>query len=336
MEVRKRILFELPTVYTADVFMYNRSLCIGAGPEKDGIVKLYNLENGSLECIEPVPGGTMSLLPIPGKENTFVSVMGLFPPFIGFEAGIYLHEKKGKSWLTNRVLAVPFAHRCEILTINGINYLFSANVSKYKKNVEDWDEPGELYVTDLNKGIWEKELVMGNLWKNHGMLKYPAVNFPLLSVKCADELLFISGVEGIFVVYWADGGFKTEQIFNHEVSEFAFIEAEGRFYLATIEPFHGSKFNIYLLNGKFQKVYESPLEFGHGISAGYFRGKPSVAVGNRRGAMALELIQYENGQFTKHLLDENTAPTQTRFFVYNEVEYLLSANQNKNEVAIYL
>ncbi len=335
MEIQKRILFELPTVYTADVFMYNHSLYIGAGPEKEGVVKLYNLDNGSLEYIEPVPGGTMSLLPIPGEEHTLVSVMGLFPPFIGFEAGIYLHQKKDESWLTKRVFHIPFAHRCDILTINGRNYLFSANVSKYKKNVEDWSEPGGLYVTDLSKGVWEKEIVIDNLWKNHGMLKYPAANFPLFGEK-GDELLFISGVEGIFVIYWANGGFKTEQIFNHEVSEFAFIEIEGTLHLATIEPFHGNTFNIYRLNGSFRKIHESPLEFGHGLSAGYFRGKPSIAVGNRRSTMALELFQYENGQFSKHLVEENIAPTQTKFFVHNGVEYLLSANQYQNEVVIYL
>jgi len=336
MEVRKKILFELPTVYTVDVFMYNHSLYIGAGPEKDGVVKLYNLENGSMENIEPVPGGTMSLMPIPGEEDTLISVMGLFPPFIGFEAGIYLHKKKQGSWQTKRVLHIPFAHRCDILTINSVNYLFSANVSKYKKNAEDWSEPGELYVTDLSKGVWEKELVMGNLWRNHGMSKYLAANFPLLDGKHKQgELLFISGVEGIFAIYWADGSFKTEWIFDHEVSEFAFIEMEGTLHLATIEPFHGNKLNIYRLNGLFQKIYESQLEFGHGLSAGYFRGKPSVAVGNRRGTMALTLIQYENGRFTESLLEEGVAPTQTKFFVHNGVEYLLSANQYKNEVAIY-
>ena len=335
MDAKKRVLFELPTVYTADVFEYNGSLHIGAGPEKEGVVKLYNMDSGSIELIEPVPGGTMSLMPIPGKANTFVSVMGLFPPFIGFEAGIYLHTKKDESWLTTRVLHIPFAHRCDILTINGVDYLFSACVSKYKKNVEDWNEAGELHVTDLSKGIWDKELVIGNLWKNHGMLKYPAYNFPLLGIKSEHDILFISGVEGIYAIFWAGGTFKTGRIFDREVSEFAFLEINKTLYMATIEPFHGNTFNMYRFEDSFQKIFESPLEFGHGLSAGCFRGKPSVAVGNRRGSMALELFRYENGQFTQHLLEESVAPTQTKFFNHLGVEYLLSANQNKNEVAIY-
>lgn len=334
-EVKKSVLFELPAVYTVDVFTYNGSLHIGAGPEKEGVVKLYSMDYDSMEYIEPVPGGTMSLLPVPGEDHTFVSVMGLFPPFIGFEGGIYLHQKNGEQWATQRVLHIPFAHRCEILTINGTHYLFSASVSKYKKNVEDWSEAGELYVTDLSKGILGKKLVIGNIWKNHGMLKYPSVDFPLLNATSGHDILFISGVEGIFAVYWADGTFKTERIFDREVSEFAFITLDSVLHLATIEPFHGHTFNIYRFDDLRQKVYESPLEFGHGLSAGYFRNKPSIAVGNRRGTMALELIQYDSGQFTKQLLEEGVAPTQTKFFKHLGVEYLLSANQNKNEVVIY-
>ena len=335
MKTAKKVLFELPAVYTADVFEYGGSLCIGAGPEKDGVVKLYDMNNGSIECIEPVPGGTMSLMPIPGEDNTLVSVMGLFPPFIGFEGGIYIHKKKDKSWITEKVLHIPFAHRCDILTINGVNYLFSACVSKYKKNVEDWSESGQLYVTDLSKGIWEKELVVSDLWKNHGMLKCSSEAFPPLRSKTAHDILFISGIEGVFAIYWTVGAFKTERIFDCEVSEFAFIPFDGVLHMATIEPFHGNSFNIYRLDNHWQKVYNSPLEFGHGLSAGYFRGKASVAVGNRRGTMALELTQYENGQFAKHILEEDVAPTQSKFFTHKGVEYLLSANQNKNEVVIY-
>jgi hypothetical protein len=277
----------------------------------------------------------MSLLPVPGKLNTFISVMGLFPPFIGFEGGIYLHQKEGNRWSAERVLHIPFAHRCDILTINGINYLFSACVSKYKKNVEDWSEPGQLFVTDFSKGIWEKELVISNLWKNHGMLKCSSEAFPPLRSKTEHDILFISGVEGVFAVYREENVFKSERIFDHEVSEFAFLTLEGALHMATIEPFHGNSFNIYRMNGLRQKVFESPLEFGHGLSAGYFRGKPSVAVGNRRGAMALELIQYEKGLFEKQVLDRDAAPTQTKFFTYNDCEYILSANQNKNEAVIY-
>lgn len=335
IEIKKKVLFELPSVYTADVFEYNASLYIGAGPEKNGVVILHNLDNNSVEYIEPVPGGTMSLLPVPGKPDTFISVMGLFPPFIGYEGGIYLHKKEGISWTTKRVLHIPFAHRCDILTINGDNYLFSACVSKNKQNVEDWSEPGQLYVTDLSKEVWEKELVIDNLWKNHGMLKYSSGAFPPLQSKTTHDILFISGVEGVFALYMEEGIFKNERIFNHEVSEFAFLNMDGSLYMATIEPFHGNSFNIYCYKSSWQKVFDSSLEFGHGLSAGFFHGKPSVAVGNRRGSMALELIQFESGVFRKYVLDEQVAPTQTKFFVFHNTEYLLSANQNKNEVTIY-
>ena len=335
MKTEKKVLFELPTVYTADVFDYNASLYVGAGPEKEGVVKLYDMNSGAIEHIEPVPGGTMNLFPVPGKDNTLISVMGLFPPFIGFEAGIHIHKKKGASWETERVLHIPFAHRCDILTINGVNYLFSACVSKYKKNIEDWSESGQLYVTDLSKKVWEKELVIGDLWKNHGMLKCSPETFTPFQSKTAHDILFISGVEGIFAIFWTEEGFKTERIFDNEVSEFAFITLNGTLHIASIEPFHGNNFNIYRFDNHWHKVFDSPLEFGHGLSAGYLQGKPSVAVGNRRGTMALELVQYENGQFTKHILEEDVAPTQTKFFTHKGVEYLLSANQNKNEVAIY-
>jgi hypothetical protein len=278
----------------------------------------------------------MSFIPGPGRPDLFFSIMGLFPPFIGADAGVFMHRKSGGQWVTQKAMDLPFAHRCEILERNGNNYLFAASVSKYKENPLDWSNPGEMHLIRLEDNIklpLKSEMIDNSLTRNHGMLR--------TSIEGV-ETVCISGSGGIFYFEQQSGDkWMKKPLFEKEVSEFCFIDldGDGQEELITIEPFHGEALNIYKRYGtQWELKYSDSLSFGHGLSCGFMNDEPIIVVGNRRGSFTLDrlkVIDLSHGKVSREVVEEDAGPTQTQVFTAGNTDFILSANQKKNEVALY-
>lgn len=332
----KKVILNIESVYTANAFQVGSDTFVAAGSETLPEVYLYNLASGVSNFVTGCPGGVMSFIPVPENPGLFFSIMGLFPPFIGAEAGVFMHRRLGDKWKTQKVMDLPFAHRCEILRRNGRNYLFAASVSKHKENPADWSKPGEMYLFRLEDDIrlpLYPEMIDNSLTRNHGMLRTKVNGM---------ETICISGAEGIFY-FEQEAGDKwiKKPLFGKEVSEFGFVDldGDGREELVTIEPFHGETLNVYKRNGlNWELKFSDSLSFGHGLSCGFFNDEPVIVVGNRRGSFTLDLfkaVDLDDGKFTRTIIDEDAGPTQTQVFRHGETDYILSSNQKKNEVAVY-
>lgn len=334
--LQKETILQIKNVYTTNAFLVGSKMYIGAGSETEPLVYLYDLETGSTSRVDGCPGGMMSFLPVPGHPDHFVSIMGLFPPFIGKEAGLFLHHRKGDGWKTRKVLDLPFAHRCEFMELSGSVYLVVASVSKHKEDPSDWSLPGETYVIPLDEipsGSWKGDLVDTGTLRNHGMTRTHVDG---------KETVCISGAGGIYGLDRdRDGSWVLRQLFDREVSEMAFVDldGDGTRELVTIEPFHGNTLNIYKKqNSEWDRKFSDTLSFGHGLSAGIFNSEPLIVAGNRSDSLALELFTVSDlseGRVERKVLEEHAGPTQTLVFSYRLKEYILSANQRKNEVALY-
>ncbi len=332
--MNKSVIATIPQVYTVDILNFDGQPYFGMGSEGKYPLFLMGLDERKMVEVSDVPGGVMCLVVIPGKGKRIVSVMGLFPPFIGKEAAIYIHREKEGGWKTDKLFDLPFAHRCEIITTGSVNWLIAASVSVFKDDPGDWSRPGELYIIPLDAegGLQEEPRpFMNNITRNHGMIKTNLNGY---------EAVYISGREGIFeIAPDNESGWQSRLIFDKEVSEFVFfdINNDSAKELITIEPFHGNSLNIYKRsNTGWEKIYRSDLSFGHGLSAGIFKGQPAVAVGNRSDNKALELhTGSQEGKIDKTIIEEGAGPTQTKFFRYKSKDYILSSNQAKGEVTLY-
>lgn len=334
--MKKKVILNIESVYTANAFQVGSEFYVGAGSETKPEVYLYHLASGSSSFVSGCPGGVMSFIPTPGNPNLFFSIMGLFPPFIGAEAGVFMHQRSGDKWTTSKAFDLPFAHRCEILNRNGKNYLFAAAVSKHKANPEDWSKPGEMHLIRLEEDVklpLKPELIDDTLTRNHGMLRTKINGI---------ETLCMSGAEGIFYFEQQDGDkWVKKLLFDKEVSEFGFIDldGDGQEELVVIEPFHGQTLNVYKrVREKWELKFSDSLSFGHGLSCGIFNNEPTIVVGSRRGSFALDqfkVIDLAAGKFSRVVIEEDAGPTQTQVFTANGIDYILSANQKKNEVALY-
>jgi len=333
--LEKKVILNIRNVYTANAFGINGKIFVGAGSETEPQVRLYNLTSHVPETIPDCPGGIMSFMPVPGRSGHYVSIMGLFPPFIGGEAGIYLHRHTASGWNTVKAMELPFAHRCEFIHEDGKNYLVAATVSRFKENPSDWSQPGEVHLIPLDQLEplpWVSEVLDFKIFRNHGMTR-TRMN--------RKEVICISGAQGIFSIHREKGKWKTSLILPREVSEMSFadLDGDGSDELVTIEPFHGDSLCIYKKEGtEWIQVFSDTLSFGHGLSAGLFNGVPVVVAGNRSGSLALEIFTLDNlqqGIVHRKVIEKVAGPTQTQVIKADLVDYILSANQRKNEVALY-
>jgi len=334
--LEKRIILNINNVYTANAFNTPEGVLIGAGSETDPDVRLYDLSQDTYESIPGCPGGLMSFVPVPGQSNAYVTIMGLFPPFKGKEAGLYLHSKTATGWNTVKTMEFPFAHRCEFINRAGHHFLVAAAVSKFKENPDDWSLPGVVHLIDMDKNPdpqWKSKIIDSIINRNHGMTRTEVGG---------TETICVSGTEGIF--YLETGDTEPWQIiplFNNEVSEMTFIDlnGDGAREMVTVEPFHGNTLNIYKHTGSVWKLlFQDSISFGHGLSSGIFNGEPIIVVGSRRDSMALDIFTINDlakGSVNRKLIEKGAGPTQTQVFSAGNTDYILSANQRKNEVALY-
>jgi hypothetical protein len=334
--LQKQTILAINNVYTANAFQTPGGFYVGAGSETETDVQLYDLVSGKAEPVHGCPGGMMSFIPVPGMIDSYVTIMGLFPPFIGQEAGLFLHQKMNQEWRTIKAMDLPFAHRCEFLRSSDNNYLVAASVSKYKEDPADWSRSGEVHVVSMSDHLtvpWQSEVINSGITRNHGMTR---------TIMDGKEVLCISGEQGIFQVKLNNRDkWEVKPFFTGEVSEMAFtdLDGDGANELITIEPFHGNTLKIYKRqDNRWKLKFSDSLSFGHGLSSGLFNGKPVIIVGNRSESLSLEIFSVDNltkGAVKREVIEEYAGPTQTQVFSIGNRDYILSANQRKHEVALY-
>jgi hypothetical protein len=337
-ELKKERLLEMPQSYSVASLDLNGTTCLAVGRETHG--SSFILPAPTFEPVQfcDGPGGMMSLIPVPGTSADLVSIMGLFPPFISDGAGVFLHRPVGPidgEWEQFKLFDLPFSHRMAFLRNEGRCHLFTASVSRHKKDPSDWEQPGDVYVAELGdhpeRGL-EITPVLKDITRNHGMLK---------TAREGVEVILVTGAEGMFEIAPAGGGWATKHLLDIEISEVALIDldGDGREEMVTIEPFHGDTLRVYRRNGEgWEAVYDSPLSFGHGLWSGTLGGRPAVAVGSRSDGK--ELLLFRPGgddplQLQRIVVEEGAGPTNITSVTYDGADYLISSNPGFGEVAWY-
>lgn len=337
MNVIKIKSFNIEKGYTVSVVKINGTNMLAVGTEGLGKEYLLSLPDFQAEELCAGPGGTMSILNVPANNcNDLVSIMGLFPSFIGVEAGVYYHLWSENGWSENKIIDLPFSHRMEWMDADGVATLLVACVSKHKENPSDWSQPGILYAATLGNynQKWQLTPVINGLTRNHGMLKI---------FHNGIKSLLVTGAEGVFRVFWdsAQKRWASEKWLDSEVSEIARIDLDGDGLdeLITIEPFHGNKMVIYkIVNGNWVKKFDADLSFGHGLCADTINGQPTILVGNRASGkelLAFKPIDLEAGQMQRIIIDTDAGPTQIISTTIDGNAHIISSNQNKGEISLY-
>jgi hypothetical protein len=337
MKIEKKILGQLDKAYATTIMEIDGQRNYLVATEGYGPCERFGQEFGKLANVWDGPGGTMNIVPVPGRKNEFFATQDFTPTFQAQESKIVYAKYEGSgSWSIKSIMTVPYLHRFDVFCLGQQLYFIGATLCEGKEYKEDWSKPGKVYIGKIAEPIGERfslEPVLEGITKNHGFCR---------GVWNKRDAYLVSGTEGVFVIYLPekDGGkWETEQIMDHEVSDIAVVDLDndGQTEMAVIEPFHGSRGVIYKkISGRLVPVYEHEYEFGHVVWGGTIANKPAFIIGGRKGTMELNCFQVdENGEIKYVTIDNTGGPSNIAVISLKDSELILAANRQIGEIAVY-
>jgi hypothetical protein len=314
---------------------------LGAGPGAG--VACGTEDHGPLVRIEPPfraaqplasgPGGCMGVVFDPARPSDLYAIMGCFTGYQFRDGAIYRIRAGAEP---ERVLDLPFAHRIGFAERAGRRVLLAATLAADKEDASDWSKPGAVYAAEMDRDPARLRLepVLPGIHKNHGFL---------VAELDGRRSLLIGGSEGLLAADLEDPGprWPWRQVLPGETSDavLADLDGDGRAELVTIEPFHGNALRGYRRSTSgWVPFWEAELQFGHGLMAGTFQGRPSVLASSRAGGKELLLFQFEPAAPARPrrvVVDGGAGAASMLVITHGGTDHILSANQAAGQIVLY-
>ena len=341
MTFEKKVISDLTLCYCVAPLTYRGKQHFLVASEKEFPCLLFDAQGNLVDKIWDGPGGTMSMQQVPGTDGVFLAIHKFYSPNNSKEAKIVLVWPEKDGWKVRTLVDLPYVHRFDILSRDGVNYLIAGCLKSGYEYKDDWRFPGRVCVCELPEDLPhlpESTLLRmtelkGGMLKNHGYCR---------SVKDGVMTGIVTCEEGVFrfTPPALDGAWRIEQLIGDPASDavFADMDGDGREELLTISPFHGDTLRVYRWeNGSYHPVwqYAQPVPFAHAICAAAIGGKPCVIIGHRKGTGDLLLLSYEAGQYQVEIIDRDVGTANVLHDVVDGNHVLLAANREINEVAYY-
>lgn len=337
MKIEKRHVCDLKNCYaTAHMILGGREKILFA-PDDYGACLSVDLQSGQVDEIWSEPGGTMSMVQIPGIDE-FLAVQGFNPGFDAAEAELVHVFWEKESWRVRSLIRIPYIHRFDILERGGVKYLICCTVCSAKEYEQDWRSPGFTYAAvlpdDLTEMIDLKPISEG-MTRNHGYVRLQAEGYTY-GMTSSDQ-----GVYEVLPPASPEKAWTYTKVLDTPVSDIAVcdIDGDGNAELATIEPFHGDTIRIYRQQeGTYQPVYTypDPVDFCHVVWGGTLLGEPAFILGAREERKDLFIMRYRDGKFVKEELESGFGPSNIVVIHHADEDLIAVANREKGEGALFV
>jgi len=345
MNIKKKILGNLTKCYSIAPLRYSGKDFILVGAEKADPCYLFDLEGNKVDTVWEAPGGTMSMVWIPGSNGQFLATHKFYSPNDSKEAKIVVVTPKERGmWKVDTLVDLPFVHRFDLLECGETTYLIACTLKSGHEYKEDWTCPGQVFAAELPGDLsqfnennqLELTVIKEGLTRNHGYCRVME-NGRSVSLIAAQEGVFLFIPPTIRGEEW-----KIERLLDVPASDAVFIDfdGDGERELGIISPFHGDKIEIYKKkDGNFEKVfaYAKPVEFSHAIYGGVLCGKPSLVIGHRQGGRNLVSFTYnaETDTYDCELIDAGCGAANVFHFENGGKDVIIAANREIDEIAMY-
>lgn len=346
MYIEKKVIGTIPKCYAITPLRYGGQEHLLVASEQRERCVLYDLDGNEKAIVWSEPGGVMTMLQIPGSDGAFLSTQKFYSPNNARDAKLVIASpKEDGGWSVRTLTDMPFVHRFGILCRNETAYLIACTVKSDQLHEDnDWSFPGKVYGCRLPDDFGgfddshplEMDVIMDGLVKNHGYYKIDEDGVDKALISCD------SGVYKLAPPAFPGLSWEIERILDTPASDAVLVDLDedGLCELAVISPFHGDKISIYRQeNGGFVKVYdyEKPAPFSHAIYGGMLAKTPAVIIGHREGEQNLLMFTWnkERKNFEAQIIDRGCGSANIHCFFHNGNDYILSANREVDEVALY-
>lgn len=345
MKVEKKIVGQLEKCYSIAPLHYKGKDHILVAAEKQDPCLLLSLDGQREDVVWEGPGGTMSMVQVPGTDGQFLATHKFYSPNDSKEAKIVVVTPDGQGkWEVKTLAELPFVHRFDIIRGKETRYIIACTIKSDHHYKDDWTSPGKVYAAELPEDLsgYSQEhqlkfhVIRDGLTKNHGYCRLEGEK---------TDIALVSSQEGVFQFIPPEkkgGEWKVLQLIQEPASDavMADFDGDGAKELLTISPFHGDSVFIYKKQGDiFKKVYTypQPAEFSHAIFAGEICGMQAAVIGHRKGERNLILFRYdqEKKEYTTQILDTQAGAANIYKYHAEGQEYILATNREINEIAIY-
>ncbi len=345
MKFTKKVVDDIFKCYSVNALKIDGQTSLIFAAEGPGSCQIYSGPDFDQKEVlwenDDANGGTMSVVTVPEHEGYFFVSKGFHSMVDSGTSGVYLVRYEDGCFQEERILDIPYLHRFEVVTIGQKRFFLGAALHDGKVDKEDWSKPGKLYVAELpydlsQKFTVEMTIYKEGLTKNHGFNRGPWNG---------KEAVFVASDEGVLAVMPPQDGlgeWTDELVFDFPVSDVAAmdLDGDGEIEFAILSPFHSDQFDVYKkVDGEYISVfkYDKYLDFYHAVFADTFNGVPSFVIGARKEDMDLYLVQYDQDQkcFVSHLVDTQVGPSNARIIHTEQGDFIMSANRQIGQAAIY-
>jgi hypothetical protein len=340
MKFEKRKLTTLKSVYSCNSIEVDGQTRILLASEADAPCLAWSAPDYTENhTVWEGPGGTMSIVPIPGTNGEFLAVQKFYR-FYDWEEAKVVHVRPlaGGKYEVTDILYLPYIHRFDLLTVGGRHYFIAGTLATTKATQDDWSNPGKIWIGEY-KGVGplSVSVLKDGITQNHGYSRL---------VRDGVMRGLITGREGAFEVtppLTPDGQWSVQQFMDWPISDISAIDidGDGELEFATVEEFHGQYFRIYKkIDGRFVKIFEHPevTEFYHVVVGATLAGEPVFLGGCRRGRQQLFYVcarQKTPLELEAVLIEEGVGPSNAYVLHEKGRDIIVAANRETNEAALY-
>lgn len=338
MRAEKKVLGELTLCYCVAPLEFRGKRHFLVASEKQHPCLLFDEQGVCVDQVWDGPGGTMTMVQLPGVDGAFLATHRFYSPNDNKQASIVLCRWAEGRWQVRTLLDLPGVHRFDLLERGGVRYLIACTIKSDYEYKDDWRFPGKVWAAVLPDDLTDRpedfrleaRVIAEGLTKNHGYSRHGCSGI-------------VTAEEGVFRFTPPEtpaGEWTCEKLLDQPTSDALLLDfdGDGAEELLTLSPFHGDTLTVFKrMPDGWQPVftYEKKIEFAHAICAAVFGGRPMAIVGHRKGDRDLLAIRYDGG-YRVELLDHDVGPANALSYELAGKTCILAANREINQIARYV
>jgi hypothetical protein len=295
-------------------------------------------QTGGTSVVWDGPGGTMSIVPIPGTDGEFLISQRFFPGFAAREARIMrVSPAAERKWKVTLWMDMPYVHRFDILQRGDRYYFLGCILSSTKEDHADWQMPGYIIGASLPANFDPPsafDIIADGMSRNHGYWRRNYKNHTTAFTACD---------QGVFSVIPPGGGsdgWQIHKILDRSTSDIAFcdIDNDGQDEMAAIHPFHGDQYVVYHEEpAGYREIYRypDPMEFIHVVWGGTLGGRKVFLGGCRSLNKELFALYWDKNGMVTQILDKGSGPSNVAVEYHEDGDHLLVANHGAGISSVF-